>query len=65
MISWRPAQGVWEKDEIRKDDSFTTFEEIFDHAKRYDVRQQGYISPLLRCLTANLDAVLCHAFLQI
>ncbi|CAK0786238.1 hypothetical protein CVIRNUC_009451 [Coccomyxa viridis] len=29
--------GVWEKDEIRKDDSFTTFEEIFDHAKRYDV----------------------------
>lgn len=25
-------QGVWEKDEIRKDDSFTTFEEIFELA---------------------------------
>ena len=25
-------QGVWEKDEIRKDDSFTTFREIFELA---------------------------------
>lgn len=30
-------QGVWEKDEIRKDDSFLTFEEIFDVAKREKV----------------------------
>ena len=26
------VQGVWEKDEIRKDDSFTTFKEIFELA---------------------------------
>ncbi len=30
-------QGVWEKDEIRKDDSFVTFEEIFDMATREKV----------------------------
>lgn len=30
-------QGVWEKDEIRKDDSFLTFEEIFDVAKKEKV----------------------------
>ncbi|BDA49205.1 Double-strand break repair protein MRE11 [Coccomyxa sp. Obi] len=29
--------GVWEKDEIRKDDSFLTFEEIFDVAKKEKV----------------------------
>lgn len=28
--------GVWEKDPVRRDDSFATFEEIFDVAERYD-----------------------------
>lgn len=32
------VQGVWEKDEIRKDDSFLTFEEIFDVARKEKVR---------------------------
>ena len=32
------VQGVWEKDEIRKDDSFTTFEEIFELAITQKVR---------------------------
>ncbi|EIE24780.1 DNA repair exonuclease [Coccomyxa subellipsoidea C-169] len=31
------SRGVWEKDEIRKDDSFVTFEEIFDQATREKV----------------------------
>jgi double-strand break repair protein MRE11 len=31
------CQGVWEKDEIRKDDSFNTFEEIFQIAVRLEV----------------------------
>lgn len=29
-------QGVWEKDEIRHDDSFVTFEEVFEIAKEQD-----------------------------
>jgi hypothetical protein len=37
-ILWNTLmQGVWEKDEIRKDDSFLTFEEIFDVAKKEKV----------------------------
>ena len=28
------VQGVWEKDEIRKDDSFKSFEEVFEIAKQ-------------------------------
>ena len=32
------VQGVWEKDEIRKDDSFTAFEEIFELAITQEVR---------------------------
>jgi hypothetical protein len=31
-------QGVWERDEIRKDDSFVTFEEIFKLALSYKAR---------------------------
>lgn len=27
-------QGVWEKDEVRKDDSFVSFEEVFEIAAR-------------------------------
>ena len=35
---WRkPLQGVWEKDEIRKDDSFVTFEEILQYAQEQAV----------------------------
>lgn len=34
-------QGVWEKDEIRKDDSFVTFEEIFDLATTQKVRRES------------------------
>ena len=30
-------QGVWERDPIRKDDSFRTFEEIFQIAKELQV----------------------------
>lgn len=30
-------QGVWEKDEIRKDDSFVTFEEILQYAQEQAV----------------------------
>lgn len=30
-------QGVWEKDEIRKDDSFTAFEEILQLAQEHEV----------------------------
>ncbi len=30
-------QGVWEKDEIRKDDSFITFEEILQLAQQREV----------------------------
>ena len=30
-------QGVWEQDEIRKDDSFATFEEIFEIAHEHSV----------------------------
>lgn len=30
-------QGVWERDEIRKDDSFATFEEIFEIASSQKV----------------------------
>ena len=33
----RLQQGVWEKDEVRKDDSFVTFEEILDIARQQDV----------------------------
>lgn len=33
----RPLQGVWEKDEIRKDDSFVTFEEILQYAQEQAV----------------------------
>lgn len=29
-------QGVWEKDEVRKDDSFRSFEEVFEIAARND-----------------------------
>lgn len=32
-----PLQGVWEKDEIRKDDSFVTFEEILQYAQEQAV----------------------------
>jgi hypothetical protein len=38
------VQGAWEKDEIRKDDSFVTFEEIFDLATSEKVSWQ----PLMR-----------------
>lgn len=30
-----PLQGVWENDPVRKDDSFRTFEEIFEIAKQH------------------------------
>ena len=30
-------KGVWEKDEVRKDDSFTTFEEVFKVAAEMSV----------------------------
>lgn len=33
----KPLQGVWEKDEIRKDDSFVTFEEILQYAQEQAV----------------------------
>ena len=33
----KPLQGVWEKDEIRKDDSFVTFEEILQYAREQAV----------------------------
>ena len=42
------AQGVWEKDEIRKDDSFTTFEEIFELA----IHQKVYVLSALCTGTA-------------
>lgn len=29
-------RGVWEKDELRKDDSFRTFEEVFKIAREYE-----------------------------
>ena len=31
-----PRQGVWEKDEERKHDSFVTFEEVFEIARRQE-----------------------------
>jgi hypothetical protein len=32
-----PSQGVWEKDEIRKDDSFMAFEEVLQTAVELEV----------------------------
>jgi double-strand break repair protein MRE11 len=31
------SQGVWEKDEVRKDDSFNAFEEVLQLAQAHDV----------------------------
>ena len=35
--SWLPMQGVWERDEMRKNDSFDTFEEVLQIAMAQNV----------------------------
>ena len=60
------VQGVWEKDEIRKDDSFVTFEEIFDCAKKHEVRPlQSAIAATshspFSCTLMPCHALSCHA----
>ncbi len=45
------VQGVWEKDEIRKDDSFRTFEEILALAREQKVCIKAHMSCL--CLSTN------------
>ena len=49
-------QGAWEKDELRKDDSFVTFEEVFQLAHSQNVSASTWsnlhldFSPCSSCL---------------
>ncbi len=40
-------QGAWEKDELRKEDSFVTFEEVFQLAHSQNVSASTWSNPLL------------------
>jgi hypothetical protein len=41
------VQGAWEKDELRKDDSFATFEEVFQLAHSQNVSASAWSNLLL------------------
>lgn len=49
-------QGAWEKDELRKDDSFVTFEEVFQLAQQQNVR----CAPPRTAPAATMEATNVH-----